>query len=119
MIDWKRHTFEVLKTLNHRAKKSLGQNFLINKHLVNQIVQAANIQPSDHILEIGGGIGILTDSLVKSGAKVTVIEKDEELAGYLRETFPTTEIIVADALRIECAGSVSVWRRQCRADLSY
>lgn len=107
MIDWKKHTFEVLKTLNHRAKKSLGQNFLINKHLVNQIVQVADIQPSDHILEIGGGIGILTDSLVKSGAKITVIEKDKGLAEYLRETFPTVEVIIADALRVD-------WPENCR-----
>ncbi|WP_440672852.1 16S rRNA (adenine(1518)-N(6)/adenine(1519)-N(6))-dimethyltransferase RsmA [Candidatus Pelagibacter sp. HIMB1715] len=70
-----------------RAKKSLGQNFLIDKKIINKIVNTVNIQ-NKTILEIGPGTGNLTSSiLVQKPKKVFVIEKDNALANQLRLTF--------------------------------
>ena len=59
------------------AKKSLGQNFLTNTGIVASIVDAASIIPLETVLEIGPGKGILTQELLKRGAKVIAVEKDE------------------------------------------
>ncbi len=101
MFDWKKHTITTLSELNLRASKSMGQNFLIRNSIITKIIKKANINENDHIVEIGGGIGILTRSLVSTGAKITVIEKDKRLAEYLQNTFPDIEVIVGDALKID------------------
>lgn len=68
-------------------KKSLGQHFLTSKHVLEQIISAANIQKDENILEIGPGTGILTDELLKVGAKVTAIEKDDRAEVFLKIKF--------------------------------
>ena len=71
-----------------KAKKSLGQNFLIDKNIINKVVAAANIQPNDNILEIGPGTGNLTESILnKKPKKIFVIERDERLVNLLSERF--------------------------------
>ncbi len=69
------------------AKKSLGQNFLTNTGIVASIVDAASIIPLETVLEIGPGKGILTQELLKRGAKVIAVEKDDELIPFLEEKF--------------------------------
>jgi len=72
------------------AKKSLGQNFLKSKEAVREIVSAADIQPSDTILEIGPGKGVLTEALLaklSDGGRLIAIEKDDRMIPLLRETF--------------------------------
>ncbi len=69
------------------AKKSLGQNFLKSKGAVREIVLAARVIPADIILEIGPGKGVLTESLLESGARVIAVEKDDRLIGFLQEKF--------------------------------
>lgn len=81
-----------------RAKKSLGQNFLKSKKVLNKIVEAAQISKDETILEIGPGKGTLTKELVEAGAKVIAIEKDDRLIEDLSEKFQGTEIIHGDAL---------------------
>ena len=71
----------------HRAKKSLGQNFLRSGVALRAIVNAGAIIPADTILEIGPGKGALTEALLGTGAKVIAIEKDRELIPYLQEKF--------------------------------
>lgn len=83
------------------AKKSLGQHFLKNKHVVSQIVEAGKIQKDDSILEIGPGTGILTRALVSSPAsKLYLCEKDRVLFENIKETFASsrTKVIYEDAL---------------------
>lgn len=80
------------------AKKSLGQNFLVNEGVLDRIVQAADIAPTDTIIEIGPGTGALTKRLVATGARVITIEKDRRLIEPLREQFPNIEVIEADIL---------------------
>lgn len=70
-----------------KAKKSLGQNFLISPYPIKDIIKTADIKKDDVVLEIGPGKGILTESLLLSGSKVICIEKDKELIPLLQEKF--------------------------------
>ena len=90
-----------------RAKKSLGQNFLNSPSAVAQIVGAANVGKGNLVLEIGPGTGILTQALLKTGASVVAIEKDDRAIGLLSEKFKTDveagtfRIIHGDALEVD------------------
>ncbi|MEA2715450.1 MAG: rRNA (adenine1518-N6/adenine1519-N6)-dimethyltransferase, partial [Candidatus Parcubacteria bacterium] len=68
-------------------KKSLGQHFLTSKSVLGKIIAAANIKSGENILEIGPGTGILTEALLKSGARVTSVEKDGRAYGLLKQKF--------------------------------
>ena len=85
-----------------QAKKSLGQNFLINPHIIDKIVSAAEVSKDDIILEVGPGTGNLTKKLAEKVKKVIAVEKDHRLIKPLKETFKNysnIEIIEADILR--------------------
>ena len=71
----------------HKAKKSLGQNFLKSILALNKIVEAGEISPDDIILEIGPGKGALTEKLLKKSNHVVAIEKDNDLFVFLQEKF--------------------------------
>ncbi len=73
--------------MHHRAKKSLGQNFLKSKKALLEIVESAHISPSDTILEIGPGKGALTEQLLEKEGRVIAIEKDRDLIILLKEKF--------------------------------
>jgi 16S rRNA (adenine1518-N6/adenine1519-N6)-dimethyltransferase len=80
-------------------QKRLGQVFLKNQDIVQKIIQAAEIESKDQILEIGPGKGVLTESLLQTGAKITAIEKDRELVKFLEKRFKNNlnlKIIQAD-----------------------
>ncbi len=70
-----------------KPKKSLGQHFLTSHAIIAHIIVAANIQPHNHILEIGPGRGVLTKSLLTTGAHITCVEKDNELIPNLEKIF--------------------------------
>lgn len=72
-----------------RAKKNLGQNFLVDLDAIQGIVQAADIHEGDQVIEIGPGIGSLTEQLLLSGAKVAAYEVDEALPEILHNELPT------------------------------
>ena len=81
--------------------KRLGQNFLIDPNIVRKIVALAELGPSDHVLEIGPGRGILTEALSHAANRVTAVEVDPRLHAYLetRQTeFPNVELVCEDAL---------------------
>lgn len=81
---------EILKARDLQLTKSLGQNFLHDGNQLRRIVAAAELSPTDQVLEIGPGLGPLTELLLASGAPVLAIEKDARLATFLRERFATT-----------------------------
>ncbi|MFW6375946.1 MAG: 16S rRNA (adenine(1518)-N(6)/adenine(1519)-N(6))-dimethyltransferase RsmA [Thermoplasmatota archaeon] len=85
------------------ATKSLGQNFLNDDNIAEKIVNSANIKSDEKILEIGPGLGILTDIIVKRAKKTILIEKDDAIAGYLegRYSDKNLEIIHGDVLEID------------------
>ena len=95
---------EVRKPKTVFAKKSLGQNFLVDRNYINKIITALNLQPNDAIIEIGAGRGALTEKLVESGARIIAIELDKDLIPLLRERFENNEnfaLIEQDALKID------------------
>lgn len=71
----------------HKAKKSLGQNFLKSNLALSQIVEAGSIDKKDIVLEIGPGKGALTEKLLDKAGYVIAIEKDRELVQFLKEKF--------------------------------
>jgi 16S rRNA (adenine1518-N6/adenine1519-N6)-dimethyltransferase len=73
--------------LQHKAKRSLGQNFLTSKDIVRKMSEVGEVNSKDTVLEIGPGKGVLTEILLESGAKVIAVEKDDELFEYLKEKF--------------------------------
>ena len=85
-----------------KAKKSLGQNFLIDKNVIKKIVNVGNILPKSSILEIGAGTGNLTECILnKNPKKIFIIEKDERLVEKLKERFDDKiEIINKDVLKV-------------------
>ena len=85
-----------------KPKKSLGQNFLIDKNIINKIIEVSEINSGDEILEVGPGTGNLTKSIVsKKPKKIYLIEKDENLANALeRQYLDRVSIIKKDILKI-------------------
>lgn len=71
----------------HKAKKSLGQNFLKSKMALKKIIESGEIKPTDAILEIGPGKGVLTEKLLEKTKLVIAIEKDRELFEFLKNKF--------------------------------
>ena len=85
-----------------KPKKSLGQNFLIDKNIINKIIEVSEINSGDEILEVGPGTGNLTKSIVsKKPKKIYLIEKDENLANALEKQYlDRVSIIKKDILKI-------------------
>ncbi len=82
-----------------RPSKGLGQNFLIDKAAVRKIIEAADIQPDDTVLEVGPGLGVLTQELAKMAKRVIAVEKDRNMVEILKETlkdFKNVEVIYGD-----------------------
>ena len=73
--------------MQHKAKKSLGQNFLKSTSIIKKIVEAGEISKDDVVLEIGPGKGALTEKLLEVASKVIAIEKDKNLFDLLQEKF--------------------------------
>lgn len=83
--------------------KTLGQNFLIDRNILDVLANAVDIEPGDRVLEVGPGLGVMTEALLQRGAHVTAIEKDPALAQWLRDSllkeYPETfELLEGDAL---------------------
>ena len=87
--------------MSFKHKKSLGQNFLTNEKILNNIVNSLSINPRDLIIEIGPGQGALTKRLVKLEAKVIAFEIDERLKEYLDKIDGNIDIIYKDILEVE------------------
>lgn len=73
--------------ITHQAKKSLGQNFLNNDSILNKVKEAAELKQSDTVLEIGPGLGALTEKLIPACKELIAIEKDDDLFQVLTEKF--------------------------------
>lgn len=104
IIAEKHVTQHILRAFNIRAKKGLGQNFLINPEIVNGIVSVADIKPGEPVLEVGPGIGTLTQALGLAGAKVTAVELDQSLLPILDKTLEgagDVRVIHGDILQVD------------------
>mgnify|MGYP000917031452 FL=1 len=97
-------TRHILKAFDLHASKRLGQNFLIHGGTVEAIVETADICPGDRVLEIGPGIGTLTQGLAEAGASVTAVELDKKLPAVLAETlsgYDRVRIVGGDILKTD------------------
>ncbi|OHA67582.1 MAG: ribosomal RNA small subunit methyltransferase A [Candidatus Wildermuthbacteria bacterium RIFCSPHIGHO2_02_FULL_47_12] len=94
---------ELLTLQGARPRKGLGQNFLISKGVLADILKAANLTKEDTVLEIGSGIGTLTRTLAQSAKKVVAVEKDHAMVKILKETtkdLSHIEVIRGDILSL-------------------
>jgi 16S rRNA (adenine1518-N6/adenine1519-N6)-dimethyltransferase len=87
---------ELLKKYETRASKGLGQNFLIDKNVLNKIINAADLKPDDFILEVGPGLGVLTQELAEKAKQVVAIEKDKTMIEILKETLRDFKNVVVE-----------------------
>jgi 16S rRNA (adenine1518-N6/adenine1519-N6)-dimethyltransferase len=85
--------------IDFKPKKSLGQNFLKSEKVLDQIIDAAEINPNDFVLEIGPGKGALTEEILKKTKNVLVVEKDSRAVEYLKYKFKDLEIVNPNYLR--------------------
>lgn len=94
----------LLREIGVSPVRSLGQNFLHDRNLARWIVDQANLTADDYIIEVGPGLGALTELALAKGACVLAIEKDKRLAQFLREKFANQnlEIVHGDALEFDC-----------------
>jgi 16S rRNA (adenine1518-N6/adenine1519-N6)-dimethyltransferase len=98
-----------LASLGHRPRRGLGQNFLADKGVARRIVDLAAIVAGTHVIEIGPGLGALTDLLAEQATKLSLIEYDTRLAGNLRARFasqPHVRVLEADALEVDFSAVV-------------
>lgn len=90
---------EILAEEGLSPQKRLGQNFLVDFHAREAIVAALGLSPGERVLEIGPGLGALTEGLIAAGADLVAIEVDRGFAAYLQRRFgPSLQIVVGDAL---------------------
>lgn len=95
---------EILDRFGFKFSKSLGQNFLIDGNIVRNIVKGADISKDDYVLEIGPGIGTLTEELALNAKKVVSVEIDKKLLPILEYTlskYDNVEIVNGDILKID------------------
>ena len=96
----------ICKRFDIKMSKKLGQNFLIKRGIVDEIVHAAELTPGEPVLEVGPGIGTLTQGLAQSGADVTAIELDRRLLEVLDTTlasYDNVRIVHGDVLKLDVA----------------
>ena len=115
-------TAHILKTFNLRADKRLGQNFLVDEQIVNQIIAAAELVAEDTVLEVGPGIGTLTQALAETGAHVVAVELDRRLLPVLGKTlagYDNIDIINEDILKLDIRKAVPQENFKVVANLPY
>ena len=98
------NTIEVLQKYNFSFQKKFGQNFLIDTHVLDKIIQSANITEDDMVLEIGPGIGTMTQYLAQAAGKVIAVEIDKNLIPILEDTlsgYDNVRVINEDVLKLD------------------
>ncbi len=93
----------ICKRFGIHMSKKLGQNFLISRRVVDDIVRAAELEPGEPVLEVGPGIGTLTQGLAQSGASVTAVELDRrllEVLDHTLESYDNVQIVHGDILKV-------------------
>ena len=99
-----KETIAVLQKYGFNFQKKFGQNFLIDTHVLNKIVDAAGVTKDDMVLEIGPGIGTLTQYLCESARKVIAVEIDRNLISILQDTlseYDNVTVINEDVLKVD------------------
>ena len=98
------NTIEILQKYNFNFQKKFGQNFLIDEHVLDKIIRAAEITKDDYVLEIGPGIGTMTQYLACAAREVTAVEIDRALIPILEDTlqdYDNVTVINDDILKVD------------------
>lgn len=101
-----KNTIEVIQKNQFVFQKKFGQNFLIDAHVLDKIIAAAQIGPEDTVLEIGPGIGTMTQAIAENAKKVIAVEIDDNLIPILKENlkeYDNVEIINDDVMKVDIA----------------
>ncbi|MBU4199366.1 MAG: ribosomal RNA small subunit methyltransferase A [Verrucomicrobia bacterium] len=112
----------LLDELHFRPLKSLGQNFLIDANILAIILDTAAITPDDEILEVGTGLGVLTEPMASVARRVVTVEKDYRLCDFLKERlarFRNVELICADMLSLDHEALLASGINKIVANLPY
>lgn len=115
-------TLHIIKTFNLHISKKLGQNFLIRKDVVDAIVGAGEVSSHDSVLEIGPGIGTLTQGLAETGAAITAVELDRKLLDVLSKTlagYDNIRVVHGDILKLDISREMSDKPFKVIANLPY
>ncbi len=113
---------QLLKQIGLRPDQAAGQNFLLDETIAEQMVSAAGVSAGETVLEIGPGLGILTEALLNAGAEVIGVELDRRLAGYLQHHFaahPGFQLVQNDIFRVNLNEHVHDGDYQLVANLPY
>ena len=117
MLNNVKKTKVLLEKHQLRPRKNLGQNFLIDENILNKIVLAARPDPETGVVEIGPGIGALTEALLQNFRKVLAFEIDKKLVGVLKEElakYSNLKILSQDFLKADLKKSSVFLRLQAR-----
>ena len=115
-------TNHILHRFKLRADKKLGQNFLIDEDVVRRIVEVAELSADDTVLEVGPGIGTLTQGLAESGAEVVAVELDKRLLPVLATTldgYDNVRVVNGDILQVDIMQTVAAPVFKVCANLPY
>lgn len=100
---------DIKERYGFKLSKSLGQNFLTDKNIIDRIIESAEIGPDDLVIEIGPGIGVITREVAETARKVIAVEIDKNLIPILKETlkdYDNVEIINKDILKTDVNGLI-------------
>ena len=103
--------FEIINKCNVRPDKDYGQNFLVEPSICEKIVSFIGIEPSDEVLEIGPGLGSLTNFICKSGVKTTAVDIDERMISFLRvslQEFSNLSLVNDDIRRVDVSSFTKI-----------
>lgn len=118
----KEATLHIIRRFGLSLSKRLGQNFLISEQAVNQIVASASLSSQDTVLEIGPGIGTLTQGLAETGARVVAVELDAKLVEVLATTlagYDNVRVVHGDILKTDISREIQAEKYKVVANLPY
>ncbi len=112
----------LLATLDFHPSRVLGQNFLIDANILNILLDAAELTPRDVVLEVGPGLGVLTEGLLARAGRVIAVEKDARLVPWLEKKFagfPSLGLLPSDILEVDLPALLAQGVNKCVANLPY
>jgi len=112
----------VLRSLSTHPRKRLSQNFMVNPRALEAIAGALELKEGDTVLEIGAGLGFLTEHLARSGARVLAVEKDRRFCEYLRKRFAAQaniEVMESDVLKFDFGKLKGLAKLKCAGNIPY
>lgn len=109
----------LLKQLETKAKKRFGQHFLVSQGIIRKIIDAAAITSTDKVLEIGPGLGALTEHLIPLAQTFTAVELDRDVHGFIQQRWPMLDLIQGDAANLNWEECLLGNEWKCVSNLPY